>query len=95
MKYVGLTDDPDRRRQEHGNPSDWWQRSFSTEAEARRWEKEMLSRPGYTGNPGGAGGRIEIGVLAADLDTIEAIAALVEDRTVLRIIGEGVLLDTS
>jgi len=47
-----------------------------------------------TGNPGGAGGRIEIGVVAADLETIEAIAALVEDRTVLRIIGEGVLLDT-
>ena len=46
------------------------------------------------GNPGGAGGRIEISVLAADLDTVEAIAALVEDRTVLRIIGEGVLLDT-
>lgn len=57
MKYVGLTDDPDRRRQEHGNPSDWWQRKFDTEAETRKWKKDMLSRPGYTGNPGGEGWR--------------------------------------
>ena len=55
MKYVGLTDNPSRRRIEHGNPSDWWQRSFSTEREARNWEKEMLAKPGYTGGTGGDG----------------------------------------
>lgn len=57
MKYVGLTDDPVTRKQQHGNPTDWWQRSFSTEKEARDWEKSMLSQPGYKGNPGGAGWR--------------------------------------
>lgn len=55
MKYVGLTDDPVRRREEHGNPSDWWQRSFASEAEARRWEKEMLAKPGYRDGTGGKG----------------------------------------
>lgn len=57
MKYVGLTDNPSRRVAEHGNPSDWLQRSFSNEAEARRWEKDMLSRPGYSGGTGGDGWR--------------------------------------
>ncbi len=57
MKYVGLTDEPDRRRQEHGNPSDWYQKIFNNEYEARIWEKEMLAKPGYTGGPGGEGWR--------------------------------------
>jgi hypothetical protein len=57
MKYVGLTDDPDRRRKEHGSPPDRWQRGFNNEAEARKWEQEMLSKPGYKGNPGGEGWR--------------------------------------
>jgi hypothetical protein len=57
MKYVGLTDNPQQRKQEHGNPPDWWQRSFNTEKEARDWEKDMLSKSGYKGNPGGAGWR--------------------------------------
>jgi len=55
MKYVGLTDDPQQRKQEHGNPSDWSQRSFSYESEARAWEKSMLAQPGYKGGPGGEG----------------------------------------
>ncbi|HEC78678.1 MAG: hypothetical protein ACTSQ8_12710 [Candidatus Helarchaeota archaeon] len=57
MKYVGLTDDPVRRRQEHGDPSDWKQWSFNSEDEARRWEQQMLSLPDYTGGPGGEGWR--------------------------------------
>ncbi len=56
MRYAGLTDDPDTRKQAHGNPSDWWQRSFSTENEARKWEKDMLAR-GYKGDTGGKGWR--------------------------------------
>lgn len=56
MKYVGLTDDPKKRREEHGNPVDWQQRSFSTESEARAWEKAMLAS-GYKGGPGGEGWR--------------------------------------
>ena len=41
--YVGLTDDPDRRRSEHGAPSDWQQttRAFDSEASARAWEEEL------------------------------------------------------
>lgn len=57
MRYVGLTDNPETRKQQHGNPSDWWVRSFTSEKEARDWEKEMISRTGYTGGPGGAGWR--------------------------------------
>ena len=55
MKYVGLTGGPVTRKQQHGNPSDWWQRIFQTEREARDWEKEMLSKPGYKGGTSGAG----------------------------------------
>ena len=57
MKYVGLTDNPSRRKAEHGNPPDWWQCSFKTEHEARKWEKEMLAKPGHTGGTGGDGWR--------------------------------------
>jgi len=57
--YVGLTDDPDRRRQEHGNPPDWQQTDtqFATEADARAWEAKYVGRPGYQGGTGGAGWR--------------------------------------
>jgi len=57
MRYVGLTDDPKGRKAEHGDPRDWSLRSFSTENEARSWEKGMLANPGYQGGPGGAGWR--------------------------------------
>jgi hypothetical protein len=53
MKYAGLTDDPEASRIAHGRPSDWWQRSFKTEKEARQWEKEVLARPGTSGKSGG------------------------------------------
>jgi hypothetical protein len=55
VKYVGLTDKPDVRKTQHGNPPDWWQKKFETEKEARAWEKEMLDKPGYTGGTGGEG----------------------------------------
>jgi hypothetical protein len=57
MKYVGLTDVPVERKKAHGSPSDWAQRSFATENEARDWEKAILARPGYQGGPGGKGWR--------------------------------------
>lgn len=47
MKYVGLTDDAIFRKEDHGNPKDWQEFSFSSESEARKWEKEMLAKPGY------------------------------------------------
>lgn len=56
--YVGLTNDPEGRRQQHGNPSDWQQtRPFATEKAARDWEARYVGRPGYQGGPGGAGWR--------------------------------------
>jgi hypothetical protein len=57
VKYVGLTDDPGTRKIAHGYPADWWQKFFSTEKEARAWENEMLSKPGYKRGPGGEGWR--------------------------------------
>ena len=55
-KYAGLTDNPVRRSQEHGNPADWWQRRFISEREARDWEGQMLAA-GYRGGAGGDGWR--------------------------------------
>lgn len=58
MIYVGLTDDPIRRRSEHGDPIDWQQAGpFASENAARAWEKEQLSLPGRQGGPGGSGWR--------------------------------------
>lgn len=57
MRYVGLTDVPQRRKADHGNPADFRVvREFSSENEARRWEKDMLAE-GYKGDTGGAGWR--------------------------------------
>jgi hypothetical protein len=54
MKYAGLTDDPDKRRAEHGYPIDWNCHQFEYEHEARSWEKMMLDI-GYQGGTGGDG----------------------------------------
>lgn len=54
--YVGLTDHPDRRRQEHGNPADWEQTGpFMFESQAREWEASYVGKPGYQGGGGGSG----------------------------------------
>jgi len=55
VKYIGLTDDPETRKKAHGNPSDWWQQSFSIENEARQWKKNMLAKPGHFSDTGGEG----------------------------------------
>ena len=56
--YIGLTDDPAIRRQEHGNPADWQQTTpFSSEQIARDWEKREIAKPGCRGGPGGKGWR--------------------------------------
>ena len=58
MLYVGLTNDPTRRRREHGNPRDWQQTApFASEVAARAWEARSVGRPGIQGGPGGAGWR--------------------------------------
>ena len=57
MRYVGLTDNPERRKQEHGNPAEFRAvREFMSEAIAREWERKMLAQ-GYEGDTGGAGWR--------------------------------------
>jgi hypothetical protein len=57
--YVGLTDVPERRRKEHGNPPDWQQTAteFTTEETARAWEAQYVNKPGYQGGTGGSGWR--------------------------------------
>ncbi|MHC4720132.1 MAG: hypothetical protein ACYSYT_06625 [Planctomycetota bacterium] len=57
MQYAGLTNDPERRKQEHGNPADFTVvRQFTSQIEARDWEVAMLAS-GYAGDTGGAGWR--------------------------------------
>jgi hypothetical protein len=48
MKHAGLTDDPKKKRESHGNPQEWYQIEFATEKEARHWEKLMMA-VGYQG----------------------------------------------
>ncbi len=54
--YVGLTDNPVQRKQEHGNPADWRQTGpFVSEQAARDWEKQQIAKPGCQGGPGSKG----------------------------------------
>jgi len=52
---IGVTDDPDRRRGEHGNPSIWYQWDADSEQVARNVESYFLDK-GMTGGGGGGGG---------------------------------------
>ena len=53
--YVGLTDNPEERKKQHGNPADWKVSGpFSSEQAARDWEKQQLAK-GHNGGPGGEG----------------------------------------
>jgi hypothetical protein len=55
QRYVGLTDDPQRRKKDHGNPRSFRVvHQFRTENAGRKWEKEMLAK-GYKGDTGGRG----------------------------------------
>ncbi|MCK4339205.1 MAG: hypothetical protein KAW87_04375 [Candidatus Cloacimonetes bacterium] len=55
MRYVGLTDDLEQRKKQHGNPPSFKRvRTFRTEKAAREWEKEILKK-GYEGDTGGKG----------------------------------------
>lgn len=57
--YVGLTDDPERRKEEHRNPADFRvERNFGMESEARAWERRESSRLAHCGGSGGAGWRV-------------------------------------
>lgn len=51
---IGVTDDPDRRKQEHDNPKYWHQWNASTEDAARRIEKYFVDK-GCKGAGGGKG----------------------------------------
>jgi len=52
---IGVTDDPDRRRGEHGNPSIWYQWDADSEQVARNVESYFLDK-GMKGGGGGGGG---------------------------------------
>lgn len=51
---IGITDDPDRRKREHGNPQCWHHWDASTEEVARRIESYFLEK-GCKGAGGGGG----------------------------------------
>lgn len=51
---IGVTDDPARRRREHGNPSMWYQWDADTETVARNVESYFLAK-GMEGGGGGPG----------------------------------------
>ena len=54
---IGVTDDPNRRRTEHGNPGSWIQWNADTEQAARNVESYFLAK-GMKGG-GGGGGRAD------------------------------------
>ena len=49
--------------------------------------------PGGSVSSTGPGGKVEVGVPVADRETVEVIAALVDDRSAIRVIGWAILLD--
>lgn len=49
---IGITDDPERRRSEQGNPKYWYQWRADTEGIARRVEKYFINK-GAKGASGG------------------------------------------
>lgn len=49
---IGMTDDPERRRDEHGNPEHWHQWRANIETIARKVEKYFLDK-GMKGAPSG------------------------------------------
>lgn len=51
---IGVTDDPVRRKIEHGNPNQWHQWDADTETAARNVEKYFLAM-GMKGGGGGPG----------------------------------------
>lgn len=51
---IGITDDPTRRKTEHGNPPHWHQWNADTETAARNVERYFLDK-GMKGGPGGIG----------------------------------------
>ena len=51
---IGVTDDPNRRKAEHGNPKYWVQWNADSETAARNVEKHFLGK-GMKGGTGGSG----------------------------------------
>jgi hypothetical protein len=45
MRYAGLTDGPEQRKRECGNPRDFKvMQQFTSETAARQWERRMLAQ---------------------------------------------------
>lgn len=51
---IGVTDNPSRRRQQHGNPKTWYQWDADTEQVARNVEAYFVKK-GMKGDVGGGG----------------------------------------
>lgn len=52
---IGVTDNPKRRRTEHGDPTTWYQWDADTQAVARSIEAHFIAE-GMKGGTGGGGG---------------------------------------
>jgi hypothetical protein len=52
---IGVTDDPDRRREEHDNPDIWYHWNADSEQVARNVEAYFIDK-GMKGGTGGGGG---------------------------------------
>jgi hypothetical protein len=54
--YIGLTDNPLKKKLQHGSPEDWCQTGpFISEQAAKDWKKQYLGKPGFRVKPGGEG----------------------------------------
>jgi len=53
--HIGLTDDPDRRKIEHGNPKTWYQWEADSEPVAKGVESYLVHNTKMQGETGGAG----------------------------------------
>jgi len=56
--YIGLTDDPHKRKGEVENPLDWGTKIFESEAEAKSWKANFLTKPGYVEDKPGSTGLV-------------------------------------
>jgi len=55
MRYAGLTDEPERRKREHGNPNGFRvMQQFTSETAARQWKMRMTGH-GYGEDTSGKG----------------------------------------
>lgn len=56
--YIGLTDDPHKRKGEIENPLEWGTKIFDSETEAKSWKTKFLAKSGYVEDKPGSTGLV-------------------------------------